>query len=844
MRKMPSSIVELARRYPYYVREHEDFRLDRPLGRGGFGVVWHAIDQKTGNECAVKELFAEKLDEKLSKTFIAEVTTMAVCASRFICQLVGFTLQPPFSIITVYQPNGDLKETVIKHINRMAFSGSHLSTIALCIAHGIDYMHQNGMLHRDLKSTNILMDKQQLPRIGDFGISRFDPELADEPLTRRIGTPVYMSPEVFLGERYSKPADIYTFGLILFEMAECHIPYERMTREQMVNVLMSDEIDLPFTKITPKPLKELILRCLSRTQSERPTAREIFQLFAEGKVAFGNTEKKKIKQMAQKIEEADRKRKENPPPPPTSYCNVEEMISRYLLHNDDVKNKPTGQEEEDKPETESFVPIPPKQYYGRYQANNESKFTIDEQVLADPSNSKFMEKMVEYANNMTDANAHDFIFATKKYINGLTPPKVLNFLYRIYYICMQNSIKFIDLCYQFNLFSDLMFKPETEYICTELLGLLFKKRPIIIDNRISSVFMNFKEHQDIICSLFVMYATNLPPLQFSIGVVNEFFSFSYLLSDDAQKLKYIDIITYTFNKNKVLGRALASKAFPLFTSLIRSSNPKTVRHAYEGLIKANIFNLTIQTEIINAHLGNSELSDITLSYLNRCSTLPDSYEFIAALFPLMNTKAKAIEIVIRTVFSSNKLAIYIAGDQNWMRLHLLSSENSLRLLLASLRFSLSIDALARNQYFPTFTAYIATSTNPNVLIPLANILILFLRTPDAVKLFTATGSLNEFFTQCSRSNDGNLLLVSLSLMDAALRSSYSPAFTIYIPKLIEMLRYQNDLTTRSIIILVAMSGYPEGAAALKLVGLNDYFTGLTKMPSYSSYAYQFLNNVR
>jgi serine/threonine protein kinase len=843
---MPKSIAEMARMYPYYVREHEDFRLNRPIGRGGFGVVWHAIDVKTENECAVKELFERDLDEKLEKVFITEVTTMAVCASRFICQLVGFTLHPPYYVITVFQPNGDLKETVIKHINRLSFSGTHLSTIALCIANGIDYMHQNGMLHRDLKSTNILMDKQQLPRIGDFGISRFDPRSVNEPLTRRIGTPCYMSPEIFLGYRYSKPSDIYSFGLILFEMAECHIPYEKNTREELHTILTTTEIDLPFTKITPKPLKELILRCLSRNINERPTAREIFESFAEGKAYFQNTNRNKIKKMAEKIDESDRKRRENPPPPPTQYCDVEELISKYKLCDRQVRKHVVKEEEEeeDKPEKESFVPIPPKLFYGRYHPSNESKFTLDENILADPSNPKFMETIVEYANNMTDANAYKFIHATMKYFNEATPTNVLIFFYKIYYICMQNSTKFIDLCYQFDFFNELLFNKEIANIRFELLVLLFKKRPILIDNRILPVLDTIKENVDDFCALYAIYVSDIPPLQFSIGVMSEFLKFAYLLTDENHKLKFINIIIYAFNKDKVLARSLSKKAFPLFKPLITSNDLKVVKEAYEGLIKSHIYNGSVPRETFMRHLGNSELVDTVLSYLIRCNNFPETYDFINALYPLMKTNPKAITVAIKAVYSTMILAVSVARDPEWMKMHYLSREDSVRLLLASLRYISSIDHLARNQFFPTFSSYIAGSSNPSALISLANILIMFLRSSEAIMIFTSSGALKEFFAQCSKSNDGNLLLVSLSLMDIALRSGYSSAFTDYIPKLIEMLRYQNDLTTRSIIIIVAMSGYPEGAAALKPVGLHDYFTELTKMPNYSSYAYQFLNNVR
>ena len=451
-RPMPSSIVEMARRYPYYVRDHEDFCTDRPLGKGGFGVVWHAIDKKTGGDCAVKELFPRKLDEKLAKTFIAEVTTMAECQNRFICQLVGFTIEHPYSIITVYQPNGDLKEIVKKYINRKSFSGTHLSTIALGIAHAIDCLHEKGFLHRDLKSKNVLMDEKQMPRLGDFGITRLIPS-DEEKITRKIGTPAYMAPEVFLGSKYSTPADIYSFGLILFEMSECHVPLEHYSREELFSFFKSDELTLPFTKITPKPLKDLILKCINKNPEQRPTANEIFNQIASGKVVFSNSDKKKVSLFAKKIIENDQKKKENPPPLPQQYCDVEEMIRKYQKEDAESENnkatKKNGEfgldsdsDENDifnindrsNNERKIFAPITPKQFYDKYQINNDIKITIDKEILHDPQNENYFTHLEEIAENMTDGIALQFMEYTLPLFTesfAIKFPEIMIFMYKI-----------------------------------------------------------------------------------------------------------------------------------------------------------------------------------------------------------------------------------------------------------------------------------------------------------------------------------------------------------------------------------------------------------------------------
>ena len=871
-KKMPSSIIEMARKYPYYVREHGDFQLDRPLGKGGFGVVWHAIDKKTGGDCALKELFARKLDDKLTKTFIAEVTTMAECSNRFICQLVGFTLEHPYSIITTYQPNGDLKEIIKKYINRKSFSGTHLTTIALGISHAIECLHTNGFIHRDLKSTNILMDAQQMPRLGDFGISRCIPRDLDK-ITRRIGTPAYMAPEVFLGSKYSTPADIYSFGLILFEMSECHVPFEQYSREQLFSLFKGDEITLPFTKITPKPLKDLINKCISKDPQQRPTATEIFNQFASGKVVFSNSDKKKINQFAKKIIEADKKMKENPPPLPQQYCDVEEMIKKYQK-NDALEDENENQSKKDKngmfelsnssdsdglsgfennelnnnKQHNAFIPIPPKQFYDKYQINNEIKIKIDPEIIQNPQNENYYNHICEIADNMTDAIASNFIEQTINYFTEIFArkfPDVILFFYKIYYKCMQKSSKFISLLYQYNFFTShlFFFSNEMEEICMDILVLLFEKKPILIDRKITELITNLEGKQEYLIILMSKYVEKLPVLQLSLPIITEFLKIYQLFTEKDTIIQYLRMISFAFNKNKILAKCLQFKTTDLFSYFLTRNDSDITLECYKSMIITKCYVIQIPENFIVNHLNDKNIQEYCIKYLALSDSFPYSYNIVPYLMKLV-PHILIPKILIKAALINKNIAFSIAGDSKWMSPCKFNQKDACCLLLSALRFTQSADYLAANQNFPPLTAFIVTSNESSVLIYLSQILLLFIRTPDAVRIFSQSNTLKEFLQQCSQSNDQNVLLASLNVLDACLRFDYSSSFTKYIPKLVEMLRYQNDLTTRSIIVIVSMSNFPEGASALKSAGLTEYFQNLSQVPNYSNLANQFLNNVR
>lgn len=145
-------------------------------------------------------------------------------------QLVAACKKPPvFCIITEYLSGGSLRAFLHK-LDHKSVPLQKLLAIALDIARGMEYIHSQGVIHRDLKPENILFDEDFCVKIADFGIAceeAFCDVLAEDPGTYR-----WMAPEMIKHKPYGHKADVYGFGLLLWEMVTGKIPYEDMTPVQ------------------------------------------------------------------------------------------------------------------------------------------------------------------------------------------------------------------------------------------------------------------------------------------------------------------------------------------------------------------------------------------------------------------------------------------------------------------------------------------------------------------------------------------------------------------------------------------------------------------------------------
>ncbi|PIA35626.1 hypothetical protein AQUCO_03500172v1 [Aquilegia coerulea] len=269
----------------------DNFSKSRILGKGGSGAVYKGM-LTDGRIVAIKK--SKIVDESQTGQFINELVILSQINHRHVVKLLGCCLETEVPLLVYeYISNGTLSEHVHDDTLKSSISWEHRLRISLEIAGALSYLHSSAstpIFHRDIKSSNILLDESYKATVSDFGISRSVPIEATHLTTLVQGTFGYLDPEYFHSGQFTDKSDVYSFGVVLVELLTGQKPISFSRSEEEKNLAMhfissikQDRLhEILETLVLNEAGKEEIFvvaklakRCLKLLGKKRPTMKEV-----------------------------------------------------------------------------------------------------------------------------------------------------------------------------------------------------------------------------------------------------------------------------------------------------------------------------------------------------------------------------------------------------------------------------------------------------------------------------------------------------------------------------------------------------------------------------------------
>ena len=257
----------------------QNFKEEGEIGSGGFGIIYRIKEKSTG------KIFAAKIPKKiLFQDFMHEIMILSKLNHPSIIKLYGYCLndfnqEDIQAIVMKYIENGSLEEFLEKERQGIKFDfwDETMKLINIYgIASAILYLHDNDILHLDVKPDNVLLNNLLFPILTDFGLSKSQDEIQqNRNNSQKCGTLFFMAPELFKDNAYSEKTDVYAFAILVYEIITKKVPYNGLNSLYIIYHVVNDNLRPELDDTVPIAYRELIESCWNQDPEKRPTFKNI-----------------------------------------------------------------------------------------------------------------------------------------------------------------------------------------------------------------------------------------------------------------------------------------------------------------------------------------------------------------------------------------------------------------------------------------------------------------------------------------------------------------------------------------------------------------------------------------
>ncbi|MGE3920322.1 MAG: protein kinase [Gammaproteobacteria bacterium] len=262
--------------------EYTDLKFDKRLGQGAYGEVYSGTWRY--NQVAIKKLLGTNYNEDAIRELQQEAQVLAKVRSDYVVQIKGLAVQSPhYCLVMELMPKGNLYDLLQ---SEQPLGWTQRYQLAQDIGIGLHHLHAENILHRDLKSLNVLLTNDYRAKLCDFGLAKIKTTTKTQSrmtqtnagAEKSVGTLPWMAPELFgLRPKYSTKSDIYAYGIIMWELSARRVPYEDAASPDEIRSAVREGEREEIPTETPVKFAALIGKCWAQRAEARPEVDEVLQ---------------------------------------------------------------------------------------------------------------------------------------------------------------------------------------------------------------------------------------------------------------------------------------------------------------------------------------------------------------------------------------------------------------------------------------------------------------------------------------------------------------------------------------------------------------------------------------
>ncbi|OHS99309.1 TKL family protein kinase [Tritrichomonas foetus] len=726
--------------------------LVKEIYRSPYGVIYFARINSDNEPIFVKRYSNETLIGSHLQTFINEVKFTMSISHPFYLPPFGFTYKAPHSILYKTVKGKNLLSYIHDKNDEVNLTGNEKTIIAMGIASGMAYLHSMNVVNGDLKPANIFLDKDDFPKIANFGFIKLS-NSQEIPNIPKFEPSAWLAPELYAGFQPTQKADVYSFGIILWELYTGHYPFPNLKSDEFEpHIVDGGERPLiPYE--TPHTMKKLMELCWNQQPELRPSFKKIYDLFLTKKVSFDDVEDSAIEKVSEIVNQWN------------------EANKPKLKQSSKVVNIPN-----------LFKDMNPKEILGFTQTINENN-------------------CITFFNGVKDLLKQDSSKESRS-----------TALFEVLKLISTNS-KCLEIFIQSNYIEILPFHtPNLEEISLSILIPILTKHPeTLTPNIFKMLELSIQQFPIKVMRLFSVLCNNHLTLSLYGQVVDLLITRSEMFIQGDAALPLIHTLYKLWSIVPAIKEGRTQYILRILCNCLSSSSNDILIAAYSAIEAMHPAVISVDPSILYRHLADHAIRKHTIQLL--CITRPEkvSIKFIDALVKETSRTKQAMYAILMLARHHDIAKVFIESSEVWLTE---SVEVGLKLILLLLQQPENCQKIPELHVTPIFLKTALDGRELEIIDILCCIVRKFQIHPQFVQELANVGFITEYINIGVNSNNEGVHIRVYYLIDFLCRVQYVPEFLNFLPIVIEHLKNVPKMRTYALTYCSVINLNPQGRAAL------------------------------